>query len=151
MHSGAPTISSHFCLFLLKICWYCRCWAYCKSLDNWYIILRSGIVLCSSSLPAPAIAWFSFLLLRFAFQLLLRFDSIYCGGRMTIVPQYECTRVANCLIRSSSSSMVLIASDACLDSIRLIALLLSASELFNWLTHLCRGRRLDNNNLVKLN
>ena len=63
-------------------------------------------------------------LLRFAFQLLLRFDSIYCGGIMLLVPQYECTRVAKCLIRSSSSPMVLVDSDACLDSIRSIALFL---------------------------
>ena len=116
VHS-APTISSHFCLFLLQSCWYCRCWASCKSLDNWYIILRSGIVLCSSFVqqqPLHDFLFFHFFfqqepLLRFAFQLLLRFDSIYCGI-MLLVPQYECTRVANCLIRSSSSPMVLVAT-----------------------------------------
>jgi hypothetical protein len=43
---------------------------------------------------------------------------------MLLVPQYECTRVAKCLIRSSSSPMVLVDSDACLDSIRSIALFL---------------------------
>ena len=102
VHS-APTISSHFCLFLLQSCWYCRCWASCKSLDNWYIILRSGIVLCSSSLPAAAIAWFSFLPfllparaaveIRVPIAVEIRFNLLRYNASRSAVRVYACSQL----------------------------------------------------------